>query len=246
MQLATFQEDRPCKVPRHDPLPCPSMHSGSMDEDCKFTHLVSAPPQLLSWMLPLRPPNPRQLGAPMPAPSLTPLGFPALIPVIHCWVDNPLHAPEGSIPIEDGQLDFHVHARYVFATSHMSPDGVPNFQTTLVRSRRFLSLEAIAARKIGGRLPLVGLVLGGRNGVLISLTRDPHMQSEVDTLLNAPDKTRFARGYADHICFTPLALHGTLYSCALEQWDNLQMNTSPTCRPKPLPTTHPTIWKRWL
>jgi hypothetical protein len=191
-QLATSQEDRPCKVPRCDPSPCPSVHSGSMDEDCEYTRLVSAPLHLLSWMLPLGPPKPEQPRAPTPTPSSTPLGFPALIPVIHCRADNSLHTPDGSVPTEDGQPNFRAHARYVFTTGYMSPDGVPNFQTTLVRSGRFLSPEAIAACKIGGRLPLVGLVLGGRNGVLISLTRDPRTQAEVDTLLNAPDKTGFA------------------------------------------------------
>jgi hypothetical protein len=73
------------------------------------------------------------------------------------------------------------------------------------------------ACKINGKLPLVGLVFRGRNGVLISPKKDLHTQAEVDALFNAPDKIRHAQTYTEYICFTPLELCGNLHSHALEQ-----------------------------
>jgi hypothetical protein len=251
-QMANSQGERPRKLPRRDPSPCTSVHSELTIGGCETPHPVSAPPQLLSRIQLRGPP-----GSPIAAPTLTPAqdlitpssppGFPALLPIILCRPDNSLCAPNDDIPaFPDGQLDFNAYSRYVYATGSMTPDGVPNFQTTLVWSGTFYAPGAIAARKAGGRIPLVGLVLGGRNGVLISPVKDPRTQSEVDTLLNTPERTGFARGYAERIRLTPPELRGTLHSRALERWDNLQMHASPADRREPMPTTHINIWKRWL
>ena len=73
----------------------------------------------------------------------------------------------------------------------MSPDGAPGFHTTLVWHKHFLTPKAITACRVNDKLPLMDLVLGRRNGILISPEKDPHTQIEVDALLNAPNKTGY-------------------------------------------------------
>jgi hypothetical protein len=117
---------------------------------------------------------------------------------------------------------------------------------TLIRCKQFLTPKAIAARKIRGKIPLMGLVLGGRNGILMSPEKDPCTQREIDTLFNAPDKIGHAYAYVKHICFTPLELRGDTHIHALDQWTTMQADALPTCQLEPLPTTYPKIWKCWL
>ena len=53
------------------------------------------------------------------------------------------------------------------------------------------------ACKINGKIPLVGLVFGERNGALILPEKDPHTQAEVDALFNTPDKIGHAQTYVE-------------------------------------------------
>jgi hypothetical protein len=250
-QLAAIQDERPRKLPRRDPSPCTSVHSELMDGEYDGPRPASAPPQLLSRIqlrgFPDTPVAPEHAPRPSPLPPRK-LGFPALIPVIYCRADNSLCAPDGDVPaFPDGQLNFRAHARYVYTTGYTSPDGVLNYQTSLVRSGKFLTPEAIHARNSGSNMPLVGVILGGRDGALISPYKDPRTYQEVDALFSAPEKIRFARGYAERIRYTPPEMRGAVHSYALGQWDNLQSNS--TFRPtyaEPVPTMYSAIWKRWL
>ncbi|KAH9974440.1 hypothetical protein BGW80DRAFT_1251648 [Lactifluus volemus] len=243
-------EDRPRKVPRRDSSEWTTAHTHTEPSMEEAPDIPPAPPQLLSRLQPLDPDTFTVAEAQVVAPTATPIspqcGFPALIPIIHCRADNSLHAPDGLVPLTaDGELDFSAYPRYIYATGHISPDGTPNFQTTLVRRGRFQTPEAIAARKTNSRIPFVDLVLGGRDGVLISPIKDPRSQQEITTLFNARDK-KPAREYIERVRFTPPELCGSLHSRALDHWTALQIDTIPSDRPEPSPATHPTIWKRWL
>lgn len=252
-QLSNLQENRPRKLPRRETTPQTSTQTHtdiSMDEDYNTSRPYSAPPRLLSRIQPPDPTNTlsnaEQALEPY-RPHAPQCDFPALIPIIHYGADFSLQTFDIEVPLtEEGTIDFRAHPRYVLATTHISPDGTHNYQTTLVKRERFLTPEAIAARKLTAKLPLVGLVLGGRNGALISPEKDPRTQAEVDALFNAPEKIGHARAYVERIRFTPPELRGDLHSRALDLWAVLQLKTKPTSRPEPLPATHTSIWKRWL
>jgi hypothetical protein len=230
-QPPTYQVTPPI-IPERSPL--------SHDLHESTSRLSIAPPSLLARMQ-----TPGQAGPfTYPFPSMR---FPALLPIIYCHTDNSLHAADSTVSLTPtGDIDFHAHPRYIFATGNLSDDSGPNFQTTLVKRERFLTPAAIAARRINGRLPLPNVVFGGRNGVLISPDTDPQTQEDVNALFSSPDKVWQARTYAERIRFTPPELRGPVHSAALARWNALPANRGPLRRAEPLPSTTTASWRYWL
>ena len=205
-QLASLQEDRPHKVPRQLESLCTPISTHTdlpINGECNTTHPVSAPPLLLSQMQPIDPTD-ILANAQALAPNLTTatpkIRFPALLPIIYYCADNSLHTSNPSVYLTpDRDINFCRYKHYIFATGDTSLDGAPGFCTTLVWCEHFLTPEAITTCRINDKLPLIDLVLGGRNGVVISSEKNPHTQIEVDTLLNAPDKIGYTQAYIEHI-----------------------------------------------
>ena len=100
--------------------------------------------------------------APVPTPIAEYVGFPSLLPVLFYAEDRSLVAAPGSACLDaDGSVDFNAHARFVFTTGGLTPDGLPAWRTTMTRRERFLTPQAIAARAERRLNPLLGISLGG-------------------------------------------------------------------------------------
>jgi hypothetical protein len=120
------------------------------------------------------------------------------------------------------------HARFFELTEHMfyskgdRPRKVPRrdpLPCTSVHTQSEPSADgehtAIAGRRTRDKIPPIGLVLGGRDGVLISPEKVPRSQPEINALFNAPD-TKLIREYIERTRFTPPELRGALHSHTLE------------------------------
>jgi hypothetical protein len=143
------------------------------------------------------------------------------------------------------------HTQFFELTEHMSyskgdhPRKVPRrdpFPCTSVHTQSEPSADgehtAVAGCETRDKIPPMGLVLGGRDGVLISPEKDPHSQLEINALFNALDE-KLAREHIECVHFTPPEWHGTLHSHVLDQWTALQADALSTCHPEITPATHP-------
>jgi hypothetical protein len=206
-----------------------------------------APPSLLTRM------QPQDQAAPFASAPRPPLSLPAasppphfraILPIVYMHGDHSLHPWDPIIPLTpEGHIIFSAHNRYVLATGSLTYEG-PDFRTTLVKGERFITPAALAAREQQAEIPFPDLVLGGRNGVLISPTLDPQTQEEVERLFSSRERIRHAREYAERIRFTPQELRGPIHSAALAQWAT--SHNGALKRPEPLPSAPPTDWKYWL
>ncbi|KAI0281507.1 hypothetical protein BC826DRAFT_1111367 [Russula brevipes] len=194
-------------------------------------------------------PNPPTTFA--PSPFLRSVGFYALLPVIVQRPGMPLWAVDDSAPLAaDGDIDFSVHERYVFAFGRWYDDE-PAWTTTLVYRDFFLTPDAVAARASHLSLPIRDVVIGGRNGSLISTSGDPTTESEMETLLGNPGRVGRANGFIDRVRFTPPELRCDFHNRALERWaattqERTREARSRARRFEPPPSAPVDIWRTWL
>jgi hypothetical protein len=244
----------------------PPMHTPDIPPDSSAEHSPSTGTHFLSRIAVPAPliPNVPSAASYAPTPFIDTVGFHAMLPIIYYetvsyTVDDPGNpAPKtvrgtatvavpGTVPMDsDGNIDFHAHARYILAIGGFH-DNEPSWNTTLIRRERFLAPQWVSNRKNFLVMPLHGIILGGRNGVLISPDYDPKTEAEVEALFTNPARYGRAAGYTERIRFTPPELRGEFHNRALEHWRALKAerrNTHRRAEPSPSATT--VVWKRWL
>jgi len=84
---------------------------------------------------------------------------------------------------------------FILADGQLTERG-PSFITTLLRREFVQSHEA--SIRAGIPLPIMDLILGGRNGVLIS-SRDPTNEAGITALLTMPSRHAHTKGYIDRV-----------------------------------------------
>jgi len=205
---------------------------------------------------------PDPTAAPIAAPSSTfieSLGFHSLLPVLY-FVNNVLTTlparlhgsaairPNGSSAVlADGTIDLSAHPRYVLALGKVTPEGEPKWTTTLVTRAYITSLPVMQSIEAQTLIPLGNIFLGGRNGVLTSLQKDPTSDEMLDTLFANPGK--HAASYMKRIRYTPPEIRTDLHRRALQLWENIQpeqRNTQNDIRVEPSPHADIGVWKKWL
>ncbi|KAI0299521.1 hypothetical protein BC826DRAFT_966965 [Russula brevipes] len=175
----------------------------------------------------------------LPSPFWPTVGFSSLLPVIFQGEDNYLHAADRSAPV-DASGNFNDKARYVFAFGGFI-DGQPSWRTSLVLGSFFTRPIAMKARQASTTLPITGVVLGGRNGMLVS-DSGPTTEAVMENLLTTPEQRGYAAEFIDRIWFTPPELRNNLHNRALELWRascQERQTTTDARRPeqaKPLPS----------
>ena len=146
----------------------------------------------------------------------------------------------------DGDIDFASHALFVYAFGDLTTAG-PAWTTYLVTREQLnndLRAPALAANL---PLPLTSIIGRGRNGVLVSLYKDPKSEEEVNTLFSANNK---AFGYCECIHNTPPELRDAFHQRALDRWlethDRNPPQQGPSKRNELSPYDENSVWKRWL
>ena len=251
------------KQARHldSPPACtPPSPTSTMDVDqtasdslrCSTTHSSTPQPSLISRVA--RPLSAR-IGNPdpsihfAPSPFLRSVGFFALLPVIVNQPGVALWAADDSAPLTtNGEIDFSAHERYVFAIGRWNEDE-PAWTTTLVRREFFLTPAAISARSLNLSLPIRDMVIGGRNGSLVSTAGDPTTEAEMEALLKNPSRAGRAARLIERIRFTPPELRCEFHNHALELWDKIKKGSIRETRKirfEPPPTASINTWKSWL
>ena len=130
------------------------------------------------------------------SPFIESVGFCALLPVLsHCGRQY-----ECSALTPSGDIDYS-SSHFIYADGGATgglTDRGPSWTTTLV-PREYLLLEnPTKAIQLGLPLPLDKLIVGGRNGVLISQF-DPTTEEGITELLTTPRKRNRAAGYIDRV-----------------------------------------------
>jgi len=176
------------------------------------------------------------------------LGFRALLPVIYYEGRNSLAAVPGSVILDaQGNVDFKAHSHFVLASGGVY-DGQPAWRTTLMPGVRFITPDALNTRAAHLPIPLLGVTLGGSNGVLISLD-DPSTEEAVNRLLRATKHHRKAAAYIERVQWTPPELREALHQRALDRWPSIMMSRRGAKIPiqsEPLPWGDDNTWRRWL
>jgi len=140
---------------------------------------------------------------------------------------------------------------FVLADGQLTECG-PSFITMLLWREFIQSHEA--SIRAGIPLPIMDLILGGRNGVLIS-SCDPTNEAGITALLTMPSRHAHAKGYIDCVRNTPLELREECHQKALKLWAGLQdagcegriaSGGVPPLPKEPLPHVSTAIWKKWL
>jgi len=112
------------------------------------------------------------------------LGFRALLPVIYYEGCNSLVAVPGSIILNaQGNVNFKVHSHFVLASGGVY-NGQPAWRMTLMPRVWFITPDVLNTHTAHLPIPLLGVTLGGSNGILISLD-DPSTEEAVNCLLQA-------------------------------------------------------------
>jgi hypothetical protein len=182
-----------------------------------------------------------------PTPFYESVGFHSLLPIL-TYEDKELTAVPGSIvPNAAGEVIFIPDHPYILATC--CGEG---WTTTLVKGAYFLqsSVQQCIANRVP--IPLLDLVLGGRDGVLIVPGHDPTSQTCVDELLTDPKRHIHASKYIERAGFTPPELRDSIHDYALDRWPDIkaardrERKAQGIMRSEPPPTAHPAVWKRWL
>jgi hypothetical protein len=190
-----------------------------------------------------------------PTPIAPYVNFPSLLPVIFYGPGRRLTSAPGTARLDaDGNIDTQAHPYFVLAMGSTTADNQPAWNTTLLKAGRLQTEQARQAIRECLLIPLLGVVSGGSNGVLISPMDDPKTDKELDKLFLSPTpkQHRFACGYIDRIRFTPPELRNDFHSNALERWEELQTERRSTGtahngkRSEPAPSMSVSIWKRWL
>ena len=184
-----------------------------------------------------------------PSPFLRSVGFFALLPVIVNQPGVPLWAADDSAPLAaDGEIDFSAHERYVFTFGRWNGDE-PAWTTTMVRREFFLTPAAVSARSSNLSLPIRDVVIGGRNGSLVSTAGDPTTEAEMEALLRNPSRAGRAAGFIERVRFTPPELRCEFHNRALEHWDKTRKGSNRETRKtrfEPPPSASINAWKSWL
>jgi len=144
---------------------------------------------------------------------------------------------------------------FVLADGQLTERG-PSFITMLLQ-REFVQTHE-ASIQAGIPLPIMDLILGGRNRVLIS-SHDPSNEAGITALLTTPLRHVHAEGYIDHVRNTLPELREECHQKALELWAGLQdarreerreghiaSGGVPPLPKEPSPHVSTTIWKKWL
>jgi hypothetical protein len=188
-----------------------------------------------------------------PTPIIATIGFPALLPIIRYDDDQNTIAIPGSACIDtEGNVDFQAHPRFILATGGYDDDGAPAWCTTLIHRSRFITPQAISNRQNHLPMPLQGIILGGRNGILILPESNPKTEAELNQLFNQAKKHAQAAAYAEQIRYTPPELRGKFHTRALKRWQEIQTerhrnpDANAPRRPEPSPSVPVAIWKHWL
>ena len=154
----------------------------------------------------------------------------------------------------DGGIDYTAHSHFIYALGGMTADG-PAWTTTLVTREQLLDDAISQAIAMALPLPPLRLVVGGRNGVLISPHKDPTSERGVTALFTTPSQHRKALGYVNRIKYTPPELRDEFHQRALDRWTELQATRrrereergeSAPRRHEPSPYADNFTWKRWL
>ena len=184
-----------------------------------------------------------------PSPFLCSVGFFALLPVIVNQPGVPLRAADDSAPLAaDGEIDFLAHERYVFTFGRWNGDE-PAWTTTMVRREFFLTPAAVSARSSNLSLPIRDVVIGGRNGSLVSTAGDPTTEAEMEALLRNLSRAGRAAGFIERVRFTPPELRCEFHNRALEHWDKTRKGSNRETRKtrfEPPPSASINAWKSWL
>ena len=145
----------------------------------------------------------------------------------------------------DGDIDFTSYLLFVYTVGDMTSAG-PTWTTFLVTRDQLtddLRTPALANNII---LPLMHIIGGGRNGVLISPYTDPKSEEEVNALFSVNK----AFGYCERIHNTPPELRDAFHQCALDRWlethDRNPPRQGPSWRHEPSPYDDNANWKWWL
>ena len=145
----------------------------------------------------------------------------------------------------DGDIDFASYSLFVYAVGDMTSAGPAWTMFLVTRDQLTDELRAPAlANNIV--LPLMHIIGGGRNGVLISLYTDPKSEEEVNTLFSVNK----AFGYCERIHNTPPELCNAFHQRALDRWlethDGNPPQQGPSRHHEPSPYDYNANWKRWL
>jgi len=116
-----------------------------------------------------------------------------------------------------GMIDY--SSPFFIFTDGQLTERSPSFITMLLRREFIQTYEA--SIQAGIPLPIMDLILGGRNGVLIS-SRDPSNEAGITALLTMLSRHAHAEGYIDHVRNTPPELHEECHQKALKLWAGLQ------------------------
>ena len=148
----------------------------------------------------------------------------------------------------------HPRTRHAGTVLHYTANG-PAWTTTLVTREQLLDDAISQAIATVLPLPPLRLVVGGRNGVLISPHKDPTSEGGVTALFTTPSQYRKALGYVDRIKHTPPELRDVFHQRALDRWTELQATRrrereergeSAPRRHEPSPYADNFTWKKWL
>ena len=144
---------------------------------------------------------------------------------------------------------------FIFADRQLT-ERSPSFITMLLW-REFIQSHEVSIRA-GIPIPIMDLIFGGRNGVLISPC-NPSNEAGITALLTMLSRHAHTKGYINHIQNTLPELHKECHQKALKLWAGLQdaqceeqckgciaSSRVPPLPKEPLPHVSTTIWKKWL
>jgi hypothetical protein len=158
----------------------------------------------------------------VPMPIIAAIGFPALLPIIHYDDDRNTIAVPGSACIDtEGNVDFQAHPYIILATGGYDNNGAPAWRTTLIHCSQFITPQVISNRQNHLPMPLQGIILGGRNSVLILPKSNLKTEIELNKLFNQAKRHAQAAAYAEQIRYTPPELRREFHTCALKQWQEI-------------------------
>jgi len=176
------------------------------------------------------------------------LGFCALLPIIYYEGRNSLVAVPRSVILDtQGNVDFKAHSHFVLASSGVY-NGQPAWCTTLMPRVRFIMPDVLNTHAAHLPIPLLSIMLGGSNGVLISLD-DLSTEEAVNCLLQVTKHHCKAAAYIKRIQWTPPELREALHQRALDCWPSIMMSRRGVKIPiqsEPLPWGDDNTWRRWL
>jgi hypothetical protein len=180
----------------------------------------------------------------MPSPFYESVGLMSLLPLL-IYKDRLLTVVPGSaITDECGNIKYQCNGHYVVATPNN--DG---WTTTLHKGSYFL--DPTIQNNLEHRIPIpvVNIIRGGRDGVLVN-EHDPSTDKKMEELLSDPSQHAHAAGFAEQVRFTPPELHSDVHQCALKHWPEIEAEQRKMYKSnkhiEPPCTIGNSIWRRWL